>query len=124
VNDRSINEWRFIFMDLSWRQRERFGTSQSTRIFALRQLTFLISDFVVHHKTTRRERLLAKMQAVVPWVALVALAGSLPRRDDDLQVPPSDRGAAPVKARPQPAGPQHPHPIDHQHPPRLSLGAS
>ena len=39
----------------------------------MRQLTFSNSGFEVHHKTTRRERFLAEMEAVVPWSALVAL---------------------------------------------------
>lgn len=54
----------------------------------MRQLTFSNSGFEVHHKTTRRERFLAEMEAVVPWSALVALV--------EPHYPKGERGRPPI----------------------------
>jgi len=54
----------------------------------MRQLTFSNSGFEVHRKSTRRERFLAEMEAVVPWGALCALV--------EPHYPKGERGRPPI----------------------------
>ena len=54
----------------------------------MRQLTFSNSGFEVHRKSTRRERFLAEMEAVVPWGALRALV--------EPHYPKGERGRPPI----------------------------
>jgi IS5 family transposase len=54
----------------------------------MRQKTFSSIGFEVHHKTTRREKFLAEMDAVVPWASLCALI--------EPHYPSGERGRPPI----------------------------
>jgi len=54
----------------------------------MRQKTFSSIGFEVHHKTTRREKFLAEMDAIVPWASLCALI--------EPHYPSGERGRPPI----------------------------